>query len=263
MSLLASVPSFEVPVSVEWTVPFHGTTFHVGVHNLPVREAPSLLQAFADYTARPVAARLSELLSWLDALPEVLVVLNHPMWSGDVNQTQSASALEALLARCRRWLHALELNGFRRWPENDDVLRLASRHDLPVVSGGDRHGRAPNAILNLSHAATFAEFVSEVRLDRRSHVVVMPEYLDQSLREIKAVSEILRSDSALLPECRHWSQRVFLPGQDGVVRHLVDAWDGDLPYWIKGLVGMLRLMGTAPARPVLRLAMAGSSARLF
>jgi hypothetical protein len=28
----------EVPYSVEWTVPYHGTVFHIGVHNLPAEQ---------------------------------------------------------------------------------------------------------------------------------------------------------------------------------------------------------------------------------
>ena len=259
LSLRAAATSFEVPVSVEWTVPFDGAVFHIGVHNLPAGEAPGLLQGFADYTSRPARGRLSELLSLLHAFPEVLTVLNHPLWNGDVNEDQDGAALEALLGANRGWFHALELNGYRRWSENDVVTRLARQWDLPVVAGGDRNGRAPNALLNLSHARTFAEFAEEIRVARRSHVVIMPEYLDQSVREVRAVSEILGSDPTLLPEYQHWSQRVFMSCEDGAVRRLVDAWNGSLPYWIRGLVGMLRLMGTAPARPVLWLAMAGGA----
>ena len=58
------------------------------------------------------------------------------------------------------------------------MLKLSKTTDLPVVSGGDRHGCEPNAVLNLSAAATFADFVDEIRRERRSHVVLVPQYFD-------------------------------------------------------------------------------------
>ena len=51
-------------------------------------------------------------------------------------------------------------NGYRSWRENRDVCLLAHTWRLPIVSGGDRHGRAPNSLLNLTRARTFGRMIS-------------------------------------------------------------------------------------------------------
>lgn len=263
LSLQAAPMSIETPVSTEWTVPFDGATFHIGVHNLDPQLAPGFARAMNEYSARPDVVALADLLSGLAAMPDVLVVLNHPLWNGDVNGRQAAASLDRFLIRYGAWIHALELNGYRQWSENDLVLELGRRWDLPLVAGGDRHGRVPNALLNLSGAHCFAEFVDEIRNDRRSHIVIMPEYLDHGLREFGAVSDILGSDAAAPPDARHWSQRIFIDDGGGGERPLVGEWDGAAPYWIRLVIGALRLTTTRPLRPVVRLAAAGGYARLF
>jgi hypothetical protein len=114
-----------------------------------------------------------------------------------------------------------------------------------------------------SHATSFSEFVDEIRRDRRSHVVILPAYLDHGLREVDAVSDILGAHPALQPEHRHWSQRVFVTTEDGEVLPLSEAWSGAPPYWMSGFVQMLRIVTAAPARSVVRLALAGGTARMF
>jgi len=59
------------------------------------------------------------------------------------------------------FLHALEVNGMRSRRENREVVVLAEEVNLPVVAGGDRHGFEPNAVLNLSCAGSFEEFIWE------------------------------------------------------------------------------------------------------
>ena len=41
------------PISVEWTVPYGITEFHVGVHNLPGSRANRWMHALSEYTKRP------------------------------------------------------------------------------------------------------------------------------------------------------------------------------------------------------------------
>ena len=41
------------PISVEWTVPFRRTFFHVGVHNMPGSEATAMMREMRELTARP------------------------------------------------------------------------------------------------------------------------------------------------------------------------------------------------------------------
>ena len=251
------------PSSVEWTVPYRGSIFHVGVHNIPTDLVSSFAPALAAYTARPADDRLAELLSFLHEFAGTLIVLNHPLWDGDVNNGQNRFALADLLDHHRTWIHALEVNGYRRWSENQRLLDVHERWRLPLISGGDRHGLTPNAVLNLTRAGSFEEFVDEIRVQRRSHIVVMPDYLDHATREVGALSEILGSDSSLRPGHRHWSQRLFIECDDGSERPLVQEWDGGVPWWIRGFIGTLRLAGSQMVRPVIRAALAGGQFRIF
>src|SRR5215469_15733701 len=60
----------DVPVSVEWTVPYERSILHLGIHNLPPCAERSWLAAMAEYTAAPDEGRLPELLSALAAIPD-------------------------------------------------------------------------------------------------------------------------------------------------------------------------------------------------
>src|SRR5271170_3091833 len=81
-SLLRTVPeTANIPLALEWSVPFRGTTFHLGVDNLPANRAQSIVAELTAYTRNPNEALLAELLAMLDEIPEVLVVLNHPLWN--------------------------------------------------------------------------------------------------------------------------------------------------------------------------------------
>ncbi len=46
------------------------------------------------------------------------------------------------------------------------------------IAGGDRHGVEPNANINLTNATTFTEFVHEVRREKKSRVLFMPQYAE-------------------------------------------------------------------------------------
>ena len=53
-------------------------------------------------------------------------------------------------------------------------MRWVAQHSgHPLISGGDRHGLEPNAIVNLTNAGSFSEFVAEVREDKISDVLFM------------------------------------------------------------------------------------------
>src|SRR5262249_26361398 len=105
-------PTRDVPVSVEWTAPYEETIFHIGVHNLPPARATSWMTAFAEYTAKPDAAKLGEFLRGLNAHPAVLVVLNHPYWDAEsLGPETHRRSLQSFLATYQSFLHALELNG--------------------------------------------------------------------------------------------------------------------------------------------------------
>ena len=177
-------------------------------------------------TAQPSTERVCDLLSALHAIPEVLVVFNHPLWNLYGHPAaEFARNLEDFLALNNGHLHAFELNGLRRWEENRRVAELAARWQQIVVSGGDRHGCEPNANLNLTNATSFDEWVQELRRERKSQVLFMPQYDDSRVARfyqifLDAVAEYPdHSDGA-----SRWEQRTYHPGRDGSVQPLSALW---------------------------------------
>jgi len=245
------------PVSFEWTIPFAGTFFHLGVHNLPAAQARALAADLQRYTAgHPNAARLGELLETLHRREDVLIVLNHPLWDeADIGADNHRDALRALLSRHVEWIHAVELNGLRSWAENSEALDLARTWQRPAISGGDRHGLEPNANLNLTHAASFAEFVAEIRRDGLSQVLFMPQYREPlRLRWFETVKDIVRCH----PEAQRprWVDRFFYQCEDGVTRPLAEIWPDEGPALLRSVFAMLRLSESQSLRAALRLTIA-------
>ena len=73
-------------------------------------------------------------------------MLNHPLWDlAGVGAAEHERSLRGFLDRYGWRLHALELNGYRPWKENDAVRPIADACGLPLISGGDRHGCEPAA----------------------------------------------------------------------------------------------------------------------
>ncbi|HEY7211458.1 MAG TPA: hypothetical protein VH477_14380 [Bryobacteraceae bacterium] len=258
-SLRLREQSARVPVSTEWTIPFGPTFFHLGVHNIPPDRAPEVQNELATYTrSSPSPDGLHSRLDWLNSFPQTLVVLNHPLWDekgvGDVLHLKT---LEQLVTKCGRFIHALELNGLRCWKENLEVVRLAKQADLPIISGGDRHGCEPNAILNLSRAEVFADFVEEIRYARLSHVVVMPQYREPlKLRIPETIADVLRHYPENPPGRRLWTERVFYrKPEDETVVPLSALWPDGGPRILPYVVGAMRLAGWRAMRPALRFAL--------
>src|SRR5271165_1482874 len=167
----------DVPVSVEWTVPFEHTYCHIGVHNMAPQQARSIMSRMAAFTRNPDAQVLGQFFEDLDADRGVLIVFNHPLWdmAGIGHDLTLATATRFLKMYGSR-IHALEINGLRSWPENIGVIKLAQEFNQPVVSGGDRHGLEPNATINLTRAANFAQFAQEIREERTSDIAMLPQY---------------------------------------------------------------------------------------
>jgi hypothetical protein len=198
-----------VPLSVEWTAPFQQAVFHIGAHNLPASDAAGWMREMRAFTRQPNDERLVEMLQALDRIPDVLLVLNHPMSDeGRVGRRVHRASLDEFLRRCRSFIHALELNGMQPWIDNRSTIDLAESVSLPVISGGDRHGCEPNANINLTNARSIAEFIREVR-DGSGHVLFMPQYRESlAIRYLENVWHMIRE----YPEYagrRHWSERVF------------------------------------------------------
>jgi hypothetical protein len=178
--LLRSVPrARQIPISVEWTDPYHDSVFHLGIHNLPGSTANEWMQTFAEFTAAPSVPRLKEILSQLHALPDALIVFNHPVWDlYKVGAERHLLCINEFMSNCSHFIHAMELNGLRGWSENRRVTTLAQEWGQILISGGDRHGVQPNANINLTNSASFDEFVHEVRNERISHILFMPQYAE-------------------------------------------------------------------------------------
>src|SRR5215469_635116 len=246
----------DCPVSVEWTVPFRATFFHLGVHNIPAVNASLAMREMRSLTSNPCEKRVAELLCWMNESRDSLVVFNHPMW--DENQVGDAhnSFVEAFLSLYRPYLHALELNGLRPWEENCKTMDLAASSSLPVISGGDRHGREPNACLNLTNALTFSEFVAEVREDGWSDVLFMPQYREPlRLRILENLCDILEDDPNHGLGWIRWSDRVFYRTDEGIVKSMTEFWGSRAPGVVSQFVALMRLVKHRRVRSALRLAL--------
>jgi hypothetical protein len=179
-------------------------------------------------------------LEELGRIPGVLVVLNHPFWLEEgVGITDHKRALGRFLRECNHLVHAFELNGTRRWSENRAVVDLARQWSQPVVSGGDRHACEPAACLNLTNAASFAEFAGEVR-SGHSVVLFMPHYREpMPVRMLEAIWDILRPYPEY-PGRERWIDRLFYRGEDGVARPLSLLWNHRMPWVVRPAAGMLQ-----------------------
>ncbi len=248
--LLRALPSARhIPVSLEWTVPFGATAFHLGVHNLPSAFGLAWQQRLEQFTALPVLTRdarlLTEILAELDEIPGVLLIFNHPLWDlYRVGADRHGVAVNEFLAVNGQYMHAMELNGLRTWKENTEVTVLAGKWNQVVISGGDRHGIEPNANVNLTHATTFTEFVYEVRRERRSHVLFMPQYREPwKHRILRGTLDVIR-DYPHFPEgSRMWDERVYHPDSTGVIQPLSTLWKNKkVPAVVRTAMMIVRLM---------------------
>src|ERR1700741_2088162 len=102
------------PISVEWTVPFEDSEFHIGVHNLPGESAMAGMAELASFTAKHDAKKLRGILCGLSSEESVLVALNHPYWDAEsIGPERHRRALRGFLSKFLPELHAIELNGMR------------------------------------------------------------------------------------------------------------------------------------------------------
>jgi predicted metal-dependent phosphoesterase TrpH len=158
-----------VAIGEEVSMWYQGHLFHLGVSGLPenaVDEAHARIQSAAR------GQRHDELFEIL-AASGCLVVLNHPLvaWAPGSN----AIPITDLLTRYGWAIHALEVNGMRRREENDRVLELARQWKKPVVGGGDSHLLVASSVISLSRAASFKDFIAEVK-DGHAVPFVTPNY---------------------------------------------------------------------------------------
>jgi hypothetical protein len=257
--LLRTVASArQIPVSVEWSAPYGGVqSFHLGVHNLPSARAQEWMATLADYTANPTDKRLTEILVALNDEPNVLVVFNHPLWDlYMIGDEKHQFLVNEFLQKNGAWLHALELNGLRHWDENRAVRRLAAQWNMLLISGGDRHGVEPNANINLTNAKSFTEFVHEIRREKRSDVLFMPQYAEPwKHRILRSTLDAIRSYPEFPQGSRTWDERTYHPDANGIIRPLIELWPkGRAPLAFGWLIAMVQMLGVGPVSGSLRLA---------
>jgi hypothetical protein len=241
-----------VPISFEWTVPFEESFFHVGVHNLPLAVARAFFGTLSSYTQMPNAGRLTELFEALHAQPDTLLVLNHPLWDqADIGAADHVTLLRQFLKQQGTRIHALEINGYRSWRENTAVGTLASMVQLPLISGGDRHGCAPNSLLNLTAVTSLADFVHEIREHHRSEILVMPQYKEALVtRKLTVAADVLRAYPAYPPDQRYWTSRVSCECE-GIRGPLSDHWPQGGPLWVRSAIGAFQLLTSKPMLPIM------------
>ena len=75
-----------------------------------------------------------------------VLVFNHALWDEKaVGRDRHDAACRELRKQGKGYLQLIELNGLRPRQENEAARALAEAHQLPAISGGDRHGIEPNA----------------------------------------------------------------------------------------------------------------------
>jgi hypothetical protein len=256
--LLRTVPSARrIPVSLEWSAPYGEQSFHLGVHNLPSARATEWMETLADYTARPSDQRFTEILRALHEDPNVLVIFNHPLWDLYlIGKEKHQFLVNEFLQKNGNYLHALELNGLRNWDENRAVRKLAEQWNMLLISGGDRHGVEPNANLNLTNAGSFTEFVHEIRQEKKSDLLFMPQYAQPwKHRLLQSTIDAIRHYPEFPQGSRTWDERVYHPDANGVARPLSELWPNRQPPRLMSiLLGAVQLMGAAPVSGGLRMA---------
>jgi hypothetical protein len=248
--LLRAVPSSRhIPVSVEWTVPFGVTEFHLGVHNLPSADGQLWMRMFAEYTTMaegfgPNERRLFAMLRELDAMHGVLVVFNHPVWDlHKVGDAVHVREVRRFLDEARGCIHALELNGLRSARENRLVVQLARETGYLLISGGDRHSLEANANINLSEATNFRDFVEEIRVERRSHVLFMQQYAKPwEQRILHSTLDAVTDFPEFIEGWKRWDDRAFHLDRHGEMLPLSQLWaDGQAPLPLRAAIQFVRM----------------------
>jgi hypothetical protein len=256
--LLRVVPEAQhIPVSVEWSVPYKNTTLHLGIHNLPSGRAEAIMAQFAQFTKDPVEHELHDLLKMLHDDPDVLIVLNHPMWDlAGIGKERHVYTLNDFVAKLGMFIHAFELGGLRSWEENQAVVHFAERWNQLVIGGGDRHGVEPSAVVNLTNAETFFDFVHEVRVKRHCHLLFMPQYAEPfTLRMLQSLLDVIRECPDYPIGSRRWDGRVFHPDRYGAVKPLATLWEKP-PAFIDVFFATVRTLEIFHVRRFMQMALA-------
>lgn len=261
LALRAEPANGEIPFAFEWSVPFENAIFHLGIHNLPSRQVHSIMADLSAYTENPASRNLAELLEMLDDLPEVLVVFNHPLWDlYGMGRQEFLGVVDRFLDNYVRYIHAFELNATRSCDENHGVIELSDRWQRLMISGGDRHGCEPSGAVNLTKSQSFGEFAHEIRVQKLSHVLFMPQYANSLLlRTIQTLLDVIREYPEFGAERRRWDDRVFHPSRSGIGDVPISTmWRGS-PAFIERTFSLVRILERGAVRRALARVLPGRS----
>jgi hypothetical protein len=98
--------------------------------------------------------------------------------------------------------------------------------------------------------------VHEVRRERESHVLFMPQYAEPwKHRILNSTLAAIRNYPEFPEGSKCWDERVYHPDSEGRVRPLSELWTtGHAPVYLSAVLTAVRLMGAAPVSSGLRLA---------
>lgn len=255
----------DIPISVEWTVPFGKAEFHIGVHNMPGAIAHDLMSTLMECTAKADEQCTTDLIAELQLIPSVLLVFNHPVWNfKGIAQDVFDFELKRFLQISGRSFHAFELNGMRSRRENHKVIQLAAEWNQILVSGGDRHACEPNAVLNLTNATEFPEFIDEVRNRKQSTVLVMPQYNEPlTWRFFRGFSDVIREYPGHPLGEQKWDQRTFHPNLAGNMVPLSELWPNGAPGFLRKILALSLMASRLPIHRVMRRLMSSEQSELL
>lgn len=264
LKLQALADNLAAPISVEWTTPYRETYYHMGVHNLHPQWAREMMTRMETFTASPDEKTLGDMFHELHSHPDVLIVLNHPYWDQPaIGSAPHEKLLRQFAGRYRDVIDAFEINGLRSWKENRKTLRMATEIGMPLISGGDRHGREPNAVLNLTNATTFAEFAEEIRGGAESHLLVMPQFHDPlAVRILHGVWDVLEEHPEHAEGRVRWSQRVYRRAYDEQVYSFDHFFRNGEPLLMRQILKVARFMASQRLRPAWQKVTYGSEMAL-
>lgn len=244
----------DLPISTEWTVPFGSAVFHFGVHNLPPQQANTLMEAMRWATEATDEEQVFALFAEMSRMPGVLLVFNHPLWNFfRIPAERFRFELKRFLASGNQYLHAFELNGMRSHAENRGVMRLAKEWGQVLISGGDRHGCEPNALLNLTNAADFPELVDEIREGRQSTVLIMPQYAEPlGWRLYQNFTHVIAEYPEHPEGRRRWDERTYHPDLSGEMAPMIQLWKNEAPGFLRTIFAAAKMVVRLPLQGLLR-----------
>jgi hypothetical protein len=112
----------------------------------------------------------------------------------------------------------------------------------------------------LTNATSFTEFVHEVRREKRSNILFMPQYAHPwKHRLLQSTLDAIRTYPEFPQGSRTWDERVYHPDANGAIRPLSEIWPkGAAPRAMRWMIAMVMLMGSAPVSGGLRMAWSDS-----